>query len=81
MSLSIDVDEVTAVLLADGWHTVVDESFTLDAYEFHWQGQLLVGGGTVQGVPSTGFEFHGPDGQVWVGPLTSVLAIRRKPRS
>lgn len=38
MSLSIDVDTVTAVLLADGWHTVVNGSFDLDAYEYLWSG-------------------------------------------
>jgi hypothetical protein len=34
MSLAIDIDAVTAVLLADGWHEVIDDSFYLDAYEF-----------------------------------------------
>jgi len=34
MSLAIDIDAVTAVLLADGWHEVMDDSFCLDAYEF-----------------------------------------------
>ena len=34
MSLAIDVDRVIQVLLADGWHEVLDDSFDLDAYEF-----------------------------------------------
>jgi hypothetical protein len=34
MSLAIDVDRVAAVLLADGWHTVSNDSFELDAYEY-----------------------------------------------
>ncbi|HVC04931.1 MAG TPA: hypothetical protein VND88_09670 [Candidatus Acidoferrales bacterium] len=38
MSLGLDVDLVTHVLLADGWHTVLERSFTLDSYEFFWSG-------------------------------------------
>lgn len=39
MSLAIDVDTVTEVLLADGWHSVWGKSFSLDAYEFLWSGR------------------------------------------
>jgi hypothetical protein len=38
MSLAIDVDTVTHVLLSDGWHAVAAGSFTLDSYEFLWSG-------------------------------------------
>jgi hypothetical protein len=34
MSLTIDVDNITHVLLADGWHEVHDASFGTDSYEF-----------------------------------------------
>lgn len=34
MSLGIDIDLVSHVLLADGWYAVVDHSFTLDNYEY-----------------------------------------------
>ena len=34
MSLAIEVDDITHVLLADGWHTVHDASFGIDSYEF-----------------------------------------------
>jgi hypothetical protein len=34
MSLAIDVDNITHVLLADGWHEVHDASFGTDSYEF-----------------------------------------------
>jgi hypothetical protein len=34
MSLAIDVDNITHVLLADGWHEVRDASFGTDSYEF-----------------------------------------------
>ena len=32
MGLYIDVDQVGAVLLIDGWRTVADDSFSIDAY-------------------------------------------------
>ena len=32
MSLTIEVDDITHVLLADGWHTVHDASFGIDSY-------------------------------------------------
>jgi hypothetical protein len=49
MSLAIEVDDITHVLLADGWHTVHDASFGIDSYEFMWRegmgdGPMLGGG-------------------------------------
>jgi hypothetical protein len=78
MSLAIDLDDVTAVLLADGWHEVAGESFTLDAYEFMWRGQSAHSGGS-SGVCSTGFAFKTPAGEHLAGPLTAVLAVRQTP--
>jgi hypothetical protein len=81
VSLTIDVSEVAAVLLADGWRQVHKGSFVLDSYEFVDGDDVLVGGGQVPGVPSVGFQFL--DGEAWptevtiAGPLTSILAIRR----
>ena len=34
MSLAINIDKVTAVLLPDGWHKVVNESFDIDCFEY-----------------------------------------------
>jgi hypothetical protein len=34
MSLAIDPESVTAVLLADGWHNVNTSTFTIGTYEF-----------------------------------------------
>ena len=90
MSLEINVDRVWGVLLSDGWHDVAPQaddkgisSFNLDAYEFVWDETLIVGGGTVAGVPSTGFSFrevvkNPPSTQVRriAGPLTAILAVR-----
>ena len=81
MSLGIDVDEIARVLLADGWHEVVDKSFTLDAYEYMWEHDLLHGGGA-SGICATGFLFKttgtisgSPRTSVMAGPLTSKLAV------
>ena len=79
MSLAIDVDTVTAVLLSDGWHDVADDTFVLDAYEFIYGGQILHGGGN-GGVCSTGFNFKEPSGAWLCGPLTAVLAVQHKRR-
>jgi hypothetical protein len=76
MSLAIDVDRVRAVLLDDGWHEVDSASFTLDAYEYHYRDRMLVGGGRVEGVPSTGFSFTDQTGGEICGPLDAVLAVR-----
>lgn len=80
----IDVDKVEAVLLADGWHEVADQSFSLDSYEFVWANAhqrstgdftLMLGGGQ-SGICATGFAFQDPDGQTLAGPMTAVLAVR-----
>ncbi len=74
MSLAIDVDTVTHVLLADGWHTVKGTSFALDAYEYMYQGEAVLGGGQVAGAPSTGAEWADPNGTRIACPLTAILS-------
>lgn len=75
MSLYIDVDKVTEVLLADGWHAVEDGSFDLDSYEYHHGDHMLHGGGNY-GVCATGFTFRNADGHSMFGPLTAILAVK-----
>jgi len=80
VSLFIDVDQITAVLVAGTWYDVADYSFALDAYEYVWypsaerrdQGdfQLQHSGGA-------GFRFTTKAGDVLVGPIDQVQAIRR----
>ena len=78
MSLYIEVDDVAAVLLADGWHRVKDKSFELDSYEFaHGETPRLLGG-VCEGVCSTGAVWTEPDGAQIYCPLTAVLAVRTK---
>jgi hypothetical protein len=80
MSLEIDVGKVEQVLLADGWHKVADHSLALDSYEFVHKGQVLLGGGQVTGIPSTGAEWRELDGSICACPLTAVLAVKWKIR-
>jgi hypothetical protein len=76
MSLYINADGVHKVLLADGWHTVEDQSFDLDAYEYHRDDFVLLYGGRCDGVVSTGFSFTDADTHAPIfGPLTSILAV------
>ena len=85
MSLAINVDRVEAVLLADGWHEVSlnnesVSSFTLDAYDFisPVKGKdpiVLLSGGTVAGVPSTGASWVEKGVRVSC-PVTAVLAVK-----
>jgi hypothetical protein len=84
MSLAIEVNCVIEVLLKDGWHEVADRSFTIDAYEFVHRdpgarlsdGDLLVGGGTVDGVSSTGAAWKEPGGY-WVAcPFPAIVSVK-----
>ena len=81
MSLAIDVDEVRAVLLADGWHDVKDESFEIDAYEFVRGDEPRLLGGQSDGVCSAGARWReagygGSNDREIFCPLTSILAVK-----
>jgi hypothetical protein len=61
------LDEVTHVLLSDGWHAVADQSFGLDfTPEAIWRGGFVFR----DDVPFT------PESAVVSGPLASVIAVR-----
>ena len=75
MSLAIDVDKVSAVLLADGWHKMADQSFDLDAYEYVHGSETIHKGGQAD-VTSTGFTLKDDGGYIMYGPLTAILAVR-----
>ena len=82
MSLAIDPNLVTAVLLASGRYEVQPGTFELDSYEFvephsnpDRNGHILHGGGN-SGVCATGFDFLvSPNGPRMAGPLTAILAV------
>lgn len=86
MSLAIDVGAVVEVLLADGWHRVLEKTFYFDAYEYLDNERVLHGGGEV-GVCSRGFSFVELVADRDVrrrrisGPLTSILAVREHARA
>jgi len=65
MSLAIDIDRVTAVLLADGWHQVEEESFVLDSYEYVYRTEY-----------DAGFLFKTTGGDYIAGPLSAIQAVR-----
>ena len=79
MSLWIDLDRVAAILLSDGWHHVTNDSFDLDAYEYHDDGDALLLGGQVAGVCSTGAKWQEASGTWVVCPLTAILAVQLAP--
>ena len=96
MSLAIEVDDITQVFLADGWHTVQDASFGIDSYEFMWREGMgdspMLGGGqekhiaaghrgstSREHIAAAGFSFAEGD-HILCGPLTSVLAVKVKPK-
>jgi hypothetical protein len=92
MSLAIDVENITNVLLADGWHEVHDASFGTDSYEFvggEATGDSPTLGGGQDHIPAAGHRgstsrehiaaagFSFTEGDhVLCGPLTSVLAVK-----
>lgn len=88
MSLAINVDAVSNVLLADGWHEVAfgdDDvsSFLIDSYEFTDPAlPFPAHGGGDSGICAKGFEFLSPrvtdtGSKIFVaGPLSAILAVR-----
>ncbi len=82
MSLAIDVDRVTQVLLADGWHEVEfsgsTSSFSLDAYEFiqghEGKADDVLHGGGQGGICATGATWQ-EKGATFFCPLTAILAV------
>ena len=73
MSLGIQIDKVTAVLLADGWHDVRDQSFEIDAYEFLRGKEIRR---QVSGISSTGATWLGTDDRQVYCPLENVIAVK-----
>lgn len=87
MSLLINAENVSAVLLADGWHYVKPKTFSCDSFEIAEDGSdepFMLHAGGRSGMCATGFtfieaesEFSEPRTHNTVsGPLMSVLALR-----
>jgi hypothetical protein len=81
--MDIDLKDVTAVLLIDGWHKVVERSLTFESHSF-----TAAGGKSAPGfrhadqAEGMDFIFEEPAGNGFViGPAASILALRvRGPR-
>lgn len=88
MSLAIDVNKVEEVLLADGWHRVVSDTFELDSYEYvSASGPTQFAGGQEAAISGMGFTFTEqlPAGAQAMGrrtkikgPLSAILAVREE---
>ena len=86
MSLNIDVDRITAVMIGNEWFEVAwregVSTFVLDSYEFKWEAGPQPNPGKA-GLSSIGFEFStskgGPnDRETIAGPLSAVQAVRSR---
>ena len=83
MSLSIDIEKVRAILLNDGWYSIVKGSLFFDSYEYiSRDGKEVFSefGGGQSGICSTGFECE-VLGEIegkhrMMGPMTSLLAVK-----
>jgi len=89
MSLGIKTDNVTEVMIGGGWYKVRiypkssesagKSTFTLDAYEFIEDGRRIGGGDEDEsGISATGFVFTSVDGDIIIGPLNSIQAVKVK---
>ena len=87
MSLAIEINQITHVLLADGWHEVTDGSFDIAPYEFGRtvtaesgeHGFVPLSAAQDSDVHPVGFAFtEARTGASICGPLTSVIAVRRE---
>jgi len=78
MSLAINVDDVVAVLLTDGWHEVYGRSFDIDTYEYKTGRERFISFDPESGVGVTymGFVFTSSDGDRVAGPMTAIQAVR-----
>lgn len=76
MSLAIDIDKVTAVMIGGVWHVVIEDSFAIDSFEFVQGDRLEFGGGRCELISASGFSFKGEDSQWVSGPLNTIQAVK-----
>jgi hypothetical protein len=82
MSLAINIDEITDVMIGNTWHAIEPDTFDLDSYEYmggkHYGDDYLLHGGGDRGICSLGFCFtpRGFGKARICGPLTAIQAVR-----
>jgi hypothetical protein len=91
MTLAIDIELVSMVLLDGAWFEVAGHSFGIDAYEYVGNARerspeqgaepdlLHVAGDS--GISVSGFTFQTAHGDHLSGPLTAITAVRHSRRS
>jgi hypothetical protein len=70
MNIFVDPSLVSEILLQDGWHVVVPGSLNT--------GKYAVVEPNTPSPAAPGFTFHEEGGASIAGPMSSVLAVRRK---
>ena len=81
MSLKIDVNTITRILLKDGaWYEVLPGSLTMDALEWTDGEGLVIATGDIAVLPPMGIRFKTRGIIGWIScPLPSILAVHSEP--
>jgi hypothetical protein len=81
MSLRIDVNAVSRLLLRDGaWYEVLPGSMTMDAFEWTDSEGLVITSGDIAVLPAMGVRFKTRGITGWIScPLTSIMAVHYEP--
>jgi hypothetical protein len=76
MGAPIEVSDVIAVLLKDGWHRVVEKTFEVGKFEFAKLTDVQMASGSAPGVSTTGARWKESEGQ-WVScQMPNVIAVK-----
>jgi hypothetical protein len=81
MSLKIDVNTVSRVLLTDGsWYEVLPGSLTMDTFQWTDQEGVTISIAEIAALPPMGLRFktRGISGWIYC-PLTSIAAVHYEP--
>jgi hypothetical protein len=73
---AIELENISAVLLADGWHDVRDSSFEIGDYNFIHDKEVRFAGGSLPGISSKGARWTETADKHIYCPLNSILAVR-----
>ncbi|MBN1174980.1 MAG: hypothetical protein JXA67_22670 [Micromonosporaceae bacterium] len=75
MSQSIQVSDISSILIGGEWHEVADWSFTREPFAFRWPGMQV----SDRGVDGFTFKDKNPAIERWVsGPMTAIQAVKHR---